>query len=236
MNYMSSFLLIYLFLLTFSFGQKINLDLRERYKEGDDFHVRVRDEVWDTTKTAVIICDVWDSHHCFRAVKRVEELAPKINKFVKVMRDQGATIIHAPSSCMDFYKNDPARKRVFNIPQSNSPPKGIDEWLNWIDDEEKNTGYPIDHSDGGEDDDPDEHAKWEKELIKMGRNHRAPWRRQIESIQIDQKVDYITDSGIENWNILDNHKIKNVILVGVHTNMCVLGRPFGVRRRGAPGA
>ena len=24
--------------------------------------------------------------------------------------------------------------------------------------------------------------------------------------------------------------IKNVILVGVHTNMCVLGRPFGLRR------
>ena len=227
---MSSFLLIYLFLLTVSFGQKVNLDLRERYKEGDDYHIRVRDEVWDTNKTAVIICDVWDSHHCFRAVKRVEELAPKINKFVKVMRDQGSTIIHAPSSCMDFYKNDPARKRVFNIPQSNSPPKGIDEWLNWIDDEEKNAGYPIDHSDGGEDDDPDEHAKWEKELIKMGRNHRAPWRRQIESIQIDQKVDYITDSGIENWNILENHEIENVILVGVHTNMCVLGRPFGLRQ------
>ena len=89
---------------------------------------------------------------------------------------------------------------------------------------------PIDHSDGGEDDDPDEHAKWEKELTKMGRNHRAPWRRQIESIQIDQKVDYITDSGIENWNILENHRIENVILVGVHTNMCVLGRPFGLRQ------
>ena len=30
--------------------------------------------------------------------------------------------------------------------------------------------------------------------------------------------------------MLQAGEIKNVILVGVHTNMCVLGRPFGLRQ------
>ena len=45
-----------------------------------------------------------------------------------------------------------------------------------------------------------------------------------------QDTDYITDDGVENWNILTANGIENVILVGVHTNMCVLGRPFGLRQ------
>ena len=40
----------------------------------------------------------------------------------------------------------------------------------------------------------------------------------------------IGDSGIEVWNLLEEHGIEHVMLVGVHTNMCVLGRPFGLRQ------
>ena len=29
---------------------------------------------------------------------------------------------------------------------------------------------------------------------------------------------------------MEQHGIDNVILLGVHTNMCVLGRPFGLRQ------
>ena len=164
---------------------------------------------------------MWDSHHCYNAVKRAEQLAPRINRLVNVMRNKGAVIIHAPSSCMNFYKDTPARKRAINLPDSDSLPEGITNWLHWINEEEEKAGYPIDHSDGGEDDDPDDHAKWERKLIDQGRNPNSPWMRQIESIDIDQSIDYITDSGVENWNILDSHKIQNVLLVGVHTNMCV---------------
>src|SRR5262249_10248010 len=35
---------------------------------------------------------------------------------------------------------------------------------------------------------------------------------------------------VEIWNLMEQRGIKNVILVGVHTNMCVLGRPFGLRQ------
>ncbi|MCP4451721.1 MAG: ThuA domain-containing protein, partial [Planctomycetes bacterium] len=41
--------------------------------------------------------------------------------------------------------------------------------------------------------------------------------------------DAISDSGIEIWSLLEHRGIKNIIVMGVHANMCVLGRPFGLR-------
>jgi nicotinamidase-related amidase len=63
----------------------------------------------------------------------------------------------------------------------------------------------------------------------MGRNPKAPWKKQHDGIKIHDQ-DAISDSGVEIWNLLENRGINNVILLGVHTNMCVLGRPFGLRQ------
>jgi hypothetical protein len=42
--------------------------------------------------------------------------------------------------------------------------------------------------------------------------------------------DGISDSGEEIYNFCVAEDIRNVVLMGVHTNMCVLGRPFGIRQ------
>src|SRR5262245_65947214 len=63
----------------------------------------------------------------------------------------------------------------------------------------------------------------------MGRKPGAPWQAQIDLLKIHDQ-DAISDSGVEIWNLLENRSINNVILLGVHTNMCVLGRPFGLRQ------
>ena len=41
--------------------------------------------------------------------------------------------------------------------------------------------------------------------------------------------DGVSDSGPEVYNFCVQEGIKNVAVMGVHTNMCVLGRPFGIR-------
>ena len=46
----------------------------------------------------------------------------------------------------------------------------------------------------------------------------------------DHNEDAITDNGEEVWSLLEANDVENVLLVGVHTNMCVLGRPFGLRQ------
>ena len=187
-------------------------------------------ERWKPDETAVIVCDMWDLHHCKNAVERVGEMAPRMNALLQEARKRGSLIVHAPSSCMAFYQDHPARKRALEAPRAANVPEGINEWLTWIDEREEKAGYPIDHSDGGEDDDPAEHEAWAAKLKGMGKNPRAPWTRQVAALEIDPARDAITDNGTENWNLLEQHGVKNVILVGVHTNMCVLGRPFGLRQ------
>ena len=110
MNNIAAAILIY-FGLNYSVKAEIfSVDLRDRVSSDNGFNLRVKREIWEGQHTAVIVCDMWDSHHCYNAVKRVEQLAPRINKFVKDMRNCGAVIIHAPSSCMNYYKDTVSRK------------------------------------------------------------------------------------------------------------------------------
>ena len=62
----------------------------------------------------------------------------------------------------------------------------------------------------------------------------SPWKSQIAAIEI-RDDDAISDSGTEIWNMLEGRGIKNILLMGVHTNMCVLGRPFGLRNMSRAG-
>jgi type 1 glutamine amidotransferase/nicotinamidase-related amidase len=213
-------------------AQTLNLKLRSQEPANSakaQFCRLSRQESWPATKTAVIVCDMWDSHHCVNAVRRVQQLAPRIDEFTSKMRSLGATVIHAPSSCTQPYQNHPARVRAQQVPLASSFPENIDSWCDQIATEQP-VPYPLDQSAGGEDDDLQEHERWAQQLAAQGRNPRAPWLRQIDKIRIDAERDFISDSGTEIWSILQAKNISQVMLVGVHTNMCVLGRPFGLRR------
>lgn len=203
---------------------------RFRQKSGDGFRIREESVKLDVAATALIICDVWDLHHCKNAVDRVVELAPRIDRLTRYLRAQGSLIIHAPSSCMDFYKGQPARIRSGSLPQASNVPSDIGQWCHWMPGGEEEANYPIDQSDGGCDSDPIQQKIFRQKLIDAGKNPDAPWTHQIPSIFIDQTRDYISDNGVEVWNMLEHHNISNVLLTGVHTNMCVLGRPFGLRQ------
>jgi nicotinamidase-related amidase len=193
------------------------------------FEQRMRRESWKPNETAIVVCDVWDLHHSLNAVRRIGEFGPRLNEVLKEARGQGVTIVHSPSDCMDAYVEHPARHRAIETPKAAELPDDIRSWCSRIPQEEK-TVYPLDQSDGGDDDDPEEHAEWAAKLKAMGRNPGTPWKRQSDLITIDDRRDYISDRGDEVWSILEHRGIENVILTGVHTNMCVLGRPFGLRQ------
>ncbi len=169
---------------------------------------------WDPAQTAIIICDMWNQHWCRGATRRVGELAPAMNRTIAAARSKGILIIHAPSSCMDAYKDHPGRKKAQAAPKAANLPKQIGQWCNKIPSEEQGI-YPIDQSDGGCDDGPQ---------CPQG----SPWKSQVAAIEIHPE-DAISDSGEEIWNLLESRGITNVMLMGVHLNMCVLGRPFGLR-------
>lgn len=212
-------------------GNALKLSMRSRVEtqpKSGRFHATTRTDHWMAHQTAVIVCDMWDLHHCLNATRRGGEVAPRMNQLLIKARKLGVTIIHAPSSCMAAYEKHPARKHAQSTPRAEIFPKDIGSWCHQIPSEEKGA-YPIDQSDGGEDDDLAEHKQWAAKLKAMGRNPRSPWKKQTDLLTIADQ-DYISDNGQEIWSILERRGINNVILLGVHTNMCVLGRPFGLRQ------
>lgn len=172
-----------------------------------------KNQKWLPQKTAVIICDMWDKHWCKGANQRVAEMIPQVNKLTTFLRKQGCLIIHAPSGTMDFYKDTPQRKHAQNAPKA-EPPVPIAGW-NHLEPEYEGQ-LPIDDSDGGCDCEP------------QCKTYSA-WKSQHPDIKIAEQ-DAISDSGQEIYNLMAQHHIDNVIMLGVHTNMCVLGRPFGIRQ------
>ncbi len=221
--------LLFLFALTLSAlaaEAPLSLTLQTRSAIGKAAQVK---EQWLPSRTAIIVCDMWDLHHCKNAVTRETEMAPRMNEVLEKARGQGVLIIHAPSGCMKPYDATPARQRAKSAPATARLPDKIAEWCKQIPAEEMAV-YPLDQTDGGEDDDPVEHAQWAAELAGKGLNPKAPWTKQIDTLRIDQDKDVISDSGVEIWNVLEERDIDNVVLMGVHLNMCVSGRPFGLRQ------
>jgi nicotinamidase-related amidase len=195
-------------------SKMLDLRPRSRLADGEKFRIREVRQSWAPAETAVIVIDMWDKHWCQGATARVEEMARAADRFVRAMRTRGALIVHAPSGCMDAYKDHPARKRAQAAPAVASLPAEIGKWCYKIPAEEGGK-YPLDQSDGGCDDMP------------VCRTFNA-WSRQVAAIGIEDG-DANSDSGAEVWNLLEQRGIKNVAILGVHLNMCVLGRPFGLR-------
>ena len=219
MKSLTILLLAGIFMATSLSAENLKLNLRSTSKESGDHSFKKVS--WDPKRTALIICDMWDDHWCKSAANRVVEMAPTLNKTVQAAREQGVFIIHAPSSVVDFYKGTPQRKLAQNAPYSKPPIKlsEAQRWgTAWCWTDPKYEGVlPIDDSDMGCS------CKGEKCEI------RSAWSRQIDLIDL-KPGDALTDNGQETFNLLAERKIDNVILCGVHLNMCVLGRPFAIRQ------
>ncbi len=207
-------------LMPASGGQTVTLHTRARAKasvESMPQQIIEKQVQWDASRTAVVICDMWDKHHCPDATERVGEMAPRMNEVIKAARGQGMLIIHCPSDTLGFYKDHPGRKLAQAAPkvETKAPLQG---WcsLNGV----KEPPLPIDDSDGGCDGCP--------ECPGYG-----AWQRQHPALEI-MEGDGITDSA-EAFYLMRQRGITNVIVMGVHINMCVLGRPFAIRQMVAQG-
>jgi nicotinamidase-related amidase len=156
-------------------------------------------------EVAIIICDMWDKHWCEGASERCGALAEKMAPVIKAARGKGIQIIHAPSETMNFYQDTPQRRRVMLAPHIEMP-KPLDL---------SDPPLPIDDSDGGCD---TPQKPWYK-----------AWTREIAKLDIGE-FDGISDNGEEVYRFLRQLGIKYLIVMGVHTNMCVLNRTFAIRQ------
>jgi len=168
---------------------------------------------WPIDQTAFIIIDMWNDHWCAAEVVRTMPIALHINTTITHLRNRGMLILHAPSDVVNFYAAYQARQWVARLPKAPQPPirPHVDP------------DYPLIV---GKDDGCDSGQQ----------PSAATWTRQSPLITIDDGRDGISaESGWwpqhsqEMWNIFASRNISYVLVAGVASNMCVLGRPFGIK-------
>lgn len=164
------------------------------------------DTRWEPEHTALVLCDIWDSHWCRGAVERLNALTARMNEVVTACRDRGILIVHAPSDTLGFYHDAPARKRAESVPAVDTPP----------DLDMPDPPLPVDASDEGAD-------TGETETY-------SAWSRQHPDIVIDQGKDLISDQGPQIYACFQHYGIRQMLMMGVHTNMCILHRSFGIKQ------
>lgn len=170
---------------------------------------------WKPAETAIVVIDMWDDHHCISAAKRVTEMAPVMNEVLNAARERGAFIIHAPSDCMPFYQEAAPRKLAQAAPKAGTPVKFQWNYFN-----------------------PEKESPLVEKLEKGGCSCDTPepcspskivWKREHPALEIHAQ-DAVSADGQEVYNLLRQRGIQHVVIMGVHTNRCVLGRPFGIRQ------
>jgi nicotinamidase-related amidase len=164
----------------------------------------------DAAKTALILCDVWDNHHSRGAVERLEAMIPRMNQVMTAARRKGVLIIHSPSDVIEFYKDHPARRRVTETPkveppanrEHDDPPSPVDTSV-----QNSDTNEPFDRA-----------------------TFVPPWTREHPGIDIDSERDAISADGREVYSLFKARGIEQVLIMGVHTNMCILHRSFAIKQ------
>jgi nicotinamidase-related amidase len=183
-------------------------------------NIRVSEEAlrWEVAQTAIIIIDMWDTHTCRLSAQRVAAIAPRMNQVVSAARSLGVMVIHAPSDTMKFYEGRPERQRMQRAAMTPSPiPVRATE-----PDRDELRKFPI-------------VAACDDPIFKdftgpapATTRGLYPWEREHPAIDI-VGYDGISDSGQEIYNFCKQEGITNIALMGVHTNICILNRAFGVR-------
>lgn len=184
----------------------LRLELRTDNAGHSCWQVVTARQPWSCRSTGLLLCDVWDRHWCRGANERLAGLLGRMNQVVFAARSRGLKIIHAPSDTVDFYAGTQARECVLAAPAVSPPP----------DRELPDPPLPVDASDEGAD-------------TGETQPFRA-WTRQHPAIDIDYSRDAISDDGVEVYRFMRCRGLDRLLIMGVHTNMCVLHRSFGIKQ------
>ena len=194
-------------------GATLRLNARSRVEREGVVESLEKPVLWKASESAIVICDMWDDHYCSSSVSRLEAMIPEMNRVLQGARELGVAVVHAPSGTMDFYAGTPQRERVQAAPHA-EPPVPIAKWCHL--DPASEGALPIQDADPCDDEFPSE--------------PKRVFHRQHPDLAMADE-DGISDDGQEIFNYFAQNGIANVVLMGVHTNLCVLGRPFGIRQQ-----
>ncbi|MEZ5360918.1 MAG: isochorismatase [Bryobacterales bacterium] len=168
---------------------------------------------WKARETAIIVCDMWDDLLPLGSAAALGDDSARMDGASRRRVKLGVHVIHAPSGTMDFYADYPQRKKMQAVPYA-KPPVEISKWC-YLDPKDE-AALPI-----KDDEEPCDDAVVTTHPDVQPRASRYS----------DRGISLISDDGQEIYNYFTQQGVANVMLMGVHANMCVLGRPFGIRQQ-----
>ncbi len=92
---MRFFVFLALTITSFAAEIPLSLTLQSRSPAG---RTTLTKEQWLPSRTAIIVCDMWDLHHCKNAVTREGEMASRFNEVLEKARKRR----RADHSCAEF--------------------------------------------------------------------------------------------------------------------------------------
>lgn len=157
----------------------------------------------DPRKVGVIAVDVWNYHWCKTATMRVDAFVPRINQALEAARALGMTVMLCPSDVVDNYAGFPQREKVWALKTADVP-QVID------------VSCPPVPDAGG---------------CACGRERCAVnygWDGMHPGLTIGAD-DWMPDTQAEVYAICRQRGLTHLIYVGFHTQVCLLGKPMGLR-------
>ena len=152
-------------------------------------------------KTAIIVIDMWNFHWCMTASERVSAMAPRMNRALSIARALGMQVIWNPSDVVTAYSGYPQYERAIAVacravPQER-PPLAAQFTA------------------------PAGACMCGAGLHCCG---NYGWDAMHPDLAIGSN-DLIASSTDEIYALLADRSITDIIYMGVHTNMCVFGKP-----------
>eukprot|EP01046_Picozoa_sp_COSAG06_P043679 COSAG06_NODE_5761_length_3287_cov_1.523212_2_plen_269_part_00 len=164
---------------------------------------------WDPSTVALLVIDPWSFHWCKTACMRVGALMPRINAAVAAGRKLGMTVIWSPTDAQENYDGWPQRERAIWVP----PVEPVFT---------RNSSIPS----GGQ------MTPFSTQCMC------GPWLPSLinaDEMRMDPSLffgpdDYIAGGSTVNeiYSIFMKHKIKHIIYLGVHENICVQAKAEGM--------
>lgn len=160
----------------------------------------------DPSKTAVIIIDPWNFHWCMTACQRVASMAPRWNRALECARKLGMQVMWAPTEVASMYAGTPQREWAAAVPLIEVP-------------ELRKLVANFTAPGGGSTCMCGPGISCE---INYGADGIAP------GLVIDSK-DLIVSGRQETYSILKHKGLDYIIYMGLHTNVCLFGRPEALK-------
>jgi nicotinamidase-related amidase len=195
-------------------AQQVRIKLRskcEYFKGTGQYDNVFVEKNYNPKQIAILVIGMWNTHASLSAAQKLDEMAPRMDAWLKNCRKLGMQVIWGGSSWekgpkADYWKNSSFRREISKCPFYPLQDRGLNV-----------PPLPIDDSDGGYDAATDKNPTFKRSEVDF-----HPGVEMMEG-------DALSGLNKEILNYLYYKKIELLLVCGAHTNMCVLDRPYGLK-------